>query len=95
MTDETLIVLAECVDIRTGRRFAAGETFEPVPAVEQAHRLILAGCLPEKALGEAEKVAAAHAAPTDDKAAAADAAKQKKAEKKAAAASEELEKLTK
>jgi len=44
-----LIVLAECVDKRNGRRFQRGETFDPVPTVEQAKRLIRAGCLPEQA----------------------------------------------
>ncbi|RKD61666.1 hypothetical protein [Rhizobium sp. WW_1] len=44
-----LIVLAECVDKRNGRRFQRGETFDPIPGVEQAKRLIIAGCLPQGA----------------------------------------------
>ena len=40
-----LKVIAECVDVRTGRRFLPGETFEPAPDAEQQARLINAGCL--------------------------------------------------
>lgn len=43
-------VLAECVDIRTGKRFQRGEIFRPLPTVDQAKRLIKAECLPEEAL---------------------------------------------
>jgi predicted nucleic acid-binding Zn-ribbon protein len=49
MSNKDLIVLAECVDKRTGRRFQRGETFDPIPGVEQAKRLIVAGCLSEGA----------------------------------------------
>lgn len=45
-----LKVLAECVDVRTGRRFKAGETFAPAPTIDQAKRLIAGGCLGEAAL---------------------------------------------
>jgi len=54
MSNKDLIVLAECVDKRNGRRFQRGETFEPVPTVEQAKRLIIAGCLPQGAYKLAE-----------------------------------------
>lgn len=49
MSNKDLIVLAECVDRRNGRRFQQGETFDPIPTVEQAKRLIIAGCLPQAA----------------------------------------------
>lgn len=54
---KALIVLAACVDIRSGRRFEPGQTFEPAPTVEQATRLFKAGCLPETAIAEARKAA--------------------------------------
>lgn len=47
---KALTVLAECVDIRNGKRFQPGETFNPAPTPQQAARLIKAGCLPEAAL---------------------------------------------
>lgn len=49
MSTKDLIVLSECVDRRNGRRFQQGETFDPIPTVEQAKRLIIAGCLPKAA----------------------------------------------
>lgn len=50
-----LMVLAECVDARTGKRFMPGQEFQPVPTLAQANRLIAAGCLPAGARDEAEK----------------------------------------
>lgn len=50
---KALTVLAECVDIRSGKRFQPSETFSPAPQPQQAARLIKAGCLPEAALEEA------------------------------------------
>lgn len=47
---KALIVLAECVDQRNGKRFNRGDEFSPAPTHEQARRLIAAGCLPEAAL---------------------------------------------
>lgn len=62
---KALIVLAECVDIRSGVRFQTGDKFDPAPTVSQAARLIAAGCLPEAAIdfavqdpNPAEKLAA-------------------------------------
>lgn len=52
---KALTVLAECVDIRNGRRFHRGDDFAPVPTAEQAKRLIAAGCLPNEAEDLAEK----------------------------------------
>jgi len=49
MSDKDLKVLAECVDIRSGLRFLKGQVFSPPPTLEQAERLIKAGCLPEGA----------------------------------------------
>lgn len=54
MTKE-LKVLAACVDSRTGKRFAAGEIFDPAPTEEQAKRLFRAGCLPEAAIEAGRK----------------------------------------
>ncbi|MGV3649848.1 MAG: hypothetical protein ACO1OK_00350 [Devosia sp.] len=59
MSDKDLKVLAECVDSRSGRRFKAGEIFDPAPTADQARRLAKAGCLPEGAIGVAEKADAA------------------------------------
>ncbi|MBN9079665.1 MAG: hypothetical protein J0H84_25975 [Rhizobiales bacterium] len=52
-------VLAECIDHRSGKRFAKGSIFDPAPTAEQAQRLVKAGCLPEEALtiGNTAKVA--------------------------------------
>lgn len=55
MSDKDLKVLAECVDIRSGRRFFPGETFDPAPTETQARRLVLAGVLPEGAIEVAKK----------------------------------------
>ena len=44
-----IIVLAECVDSRNGKRFFRGDVFKPAPTPEQADRLIKAACLPESA----------------------------------------------
>src|SRR5690606_12180588 len=49
MANKALIVLAECVDIRSGKRFAKGQEFSPAPTPEQADRLIKAGCFREEA----------------------------------------------
>lgn len=54
---KALTVLAECVDKRSGKRYVAGEEFDPAPDVDQAKRLIKAGCLPEGALAEAQSAA--------------------------------------
>src|SRR5690606_2380405 len=66
---KALTVLAECVDRRSGKRFKAGEVFDPAPTIDQAKRLVTAGCLPEAAIEAAAK---------------ADAEAEKAAEKKAA-----------
>lgn len=50
---KALTVLAECVDIRSGKRFDRGDVFDPAPTPEQAKRLIKAGCLPEGAIDAA------------------------------------------
>jgi len=50
-----LTVLAECVDSRNGKRFQAGETFEPAPTEAQARRLVAANCLPGAAIDVAKK----------------------------------------
>lgn len=50
---KALTVLAECVDIRSGKRFAKGDVFSPAPHPEQAKRLVKAGCLPEAAIESA------------------------------------------
>lgn len=49
-----LVVKAECVDIRNGKRFFPGDTFKPTPGVDQAQRLVSAGCLPEGAVAAAK-----------------------------------------
>jgi len=54
---EALTVLAACVDKRSGKRFGVGDVFDPAPDVDQAKRLIKAGCLPEEALAEAQTAA--------------------------------------
>lgn len=66
---KALKVLAECVDVRSGKRYLPGDTFDPAPNPEQAARLVKAHCLPEAALAaaakaetEAEKAAEANAA---------------------------------
>lgn len=56
---KALRVLAECVDIRTKKRFQPGDTFDPPPTEEQATRLVKAGCLPEAAIAEGKKADAA------------------------------------
>jgi hypothetical protein len=53
MANKDLTVLAECVDIRSGKRFVKGQEFNPAPTPDQAARLIKAGCLPEAALKHA------------------------------------------
>ncbi len=73
--DTEIRVKAECVDIRTGKRYAASDTFDPLPTEDQAARLVAAGCLPKEAItiaaandaalasaSDAEKPAAAKAA---------------------------------
>ena len=62
---KALTVLAECVDARNGKRYLKGSVFDPAPTLDQANRLISAGCLPVeardlavKAEAEAEKRAA-------------------------------------
>jgi hypothetical protein len=57
MKDVDLKVLAECVDVRSGKRFLKGDTFDPTPGLEQAQRLVKAGCLPEGAIELAAKSA--------------------------------------
>ncbi|CAH1670730.1 MULTISPECIES: hypothetical protein [unclassified Chelatococcus] len=39
------VVKAECVDVRSGKRFFPGDKFHPEPDEDQAARLIAAGCL--------------------------------------------------
>lgn len=84
---KALTVLAACVDIRSGKRFAAGDEFNPVPTVEQARRLVAAKCLPEEAISaaaaaetEAEKSAAKKAKAEADAKAKAEADAKAKAE---------------
>ncbi|MGN6585801.1 MAG: hypothetical protein ACTHJV_19070 [Rhizobiaceae bacterium] len=55
--NEALTVLAECVDKRSGKRYVAGEEFDPAPDIDQAKRLIAAGCLPDEALAAAQAAA--------------------------------------
>lgn len=50
-----LLVLAACVDKRSGKRFAPGDIFDPVPTVDQATRLAAAGCLDKAAIAVAQK----------------------------------------
>jgi hypothetical protein len=50
---KALTVLAECVDSRSGKRFAKGDVFEPAPTPDLARRLIKAECLPAEALDAA------------------------------------------
>jgi hypothetical protein len=76
---KALTVLAACVDIRSGKRFAKGDVFEPAPNPEQARRLIKAECLPPEALD------AAVAAESEAEKAAEEAAKKKRGEDEAAA----------
>lgn len=57
MTKE-LTVMAECVDSRSGTRFQPGDIFKPAPGVDQAARLVAAGCLPKGAVELAETAAA-------------------------------------
>ena len=52
---KALTVIAECVDLRSGKRFKQGEVFDPAPTAEQATRLVAAGCLPKEAIAAAEK----------------------------------------
>ena len=88
---KALAVLAACIDVRSGKRFARGEVFEPVPDPEQAKRLINAGCLPEAALEAA--IAAEDAAEKKAKEEAEALAKAEAAEKaKADAAAKTAEK---
>lgn len=62
-----LLVLAECADSRSGKRFKKGDFFDPTPTGEQAQRLFKAGCLPEGAikLGQAEDAKLAKKAEED------------------------------
>lgn len=62
-----LLVLSECVDSRSGKRFQKGDYFDPTPTGEQAARLHKAGCLPEGAikLGRAEDAKLAEKADED------------------------------
>lgn len=41
------LVIAECVDARSGKRFLPGEPFDPAPDPDQAKRLIGAGAIVE------------------------------------------------
>lgn len=52
---KALKVLAECVDVRSGKRYVPGDTFDPAPNPEQAARLVKAQCLPEAAIAAAAK----------------------------------------
>jgi hypothetical protein len=67
MPNKDLLVRAECVDLRNGKRYFKGQYFDPVPTGEQARRLFIAGCLPEGAikLGEAEDAKLAKKAEDD------------------------------
>lgn len=87
--NKAFIVLAECVDSRTGARFPAGSTFDPAPTVAQAKRLVAAGCLPEAAIeaatateDEADKAAEKKAKADEEARAKAEAEAKKAAEKK-------------
>jgi hypothetical protein len=39
------LVISACEDVRTGKEFEAGKEFLPAPDVDQAQRLVNAGCL--------------------------------------------------
>lgn len=41
------LVIAECIDSRSGKRFKAGEEFLPAPTVNQVTKLTAANCLSE------------------------------------------------
>ena len=88
--NKAFIVLADCVAAPGGKRFKAGEEFDPPPSVAQARRLVAAGCLPEAAIdaaaaaeAEAQKAADAKAKADQGARAKAEAEAQKAAEKKA------------
>lgn len=93
---KALTVLADCVDRRSGKHFKAGEVFDPAPTVDQAERLVAAGCLPEAAVEAAAKAqeAAQKAAEKKEAQERADAEATAKAEEAAKAERAELEKLT-
>jgi colicin import membrane protein len=87
---KALTVLAECVDVRTGKRFKPGEVFDPAPSVVGARHLVAAGCLPEAAIdaaaaaeADAEKAAETKAKADQDARAKAEAEAKKAAERKA------------
>lgn len=86
MMSKALTVLAECVDVRSGRRFRQGDVFDPAPTVEQASRLAAAGCLPREAIDAAAKAAADVDKKQETKAEKAKAAALAKAKDKAEAA---------
>lgn len=85
--NKALIVLAECVDSRSGKRFFAGDQFDPAPTVAQARRLVAADCLPEAAI-EAATAAEADAEKAAEKKARADEEARAKAEAEAKKAAE-------
>lgn len=47
MSDQRYVVIAECIDARTGKRFAPGDEFLPAPDRKQAIRLLAANCIEE------------------------------------------------
>ena len=84
---KALTVLAECVDIRNGKRFAKGDEFTPAPNPEQARRLVAAKCLPEEAISAAV-AAETEAEKAAEKKAADERAEREKAEREAKAKAE-------
>lgn len=72
MPNKDLLVLAECVDIRNGRRFTRGQYFDPTPTGEQALRLVAAKCLPPAAIKLGDALDARLAKEAEDAAALAD-----------------------
>lgn len=60
------LVKAECIDVRTGRRFEPGELFTPDPDEDQAARLIRAQCLKPISDQDAAALEAPPASPAID-----------------------------
>jgi len=85
MSVKEFTVLAACIDIRSGRRFAIGEVFDPAPTEDQARRLVKAGCLPVAAIDAASAEAEAKAEAEAEAKAKAEAEAKAKAEAEAKA----------
>jgi predicted nucleic acid-binding Zn-ribbon protein len=87
-------VVAECIDIRNGKRFQPGEIFTPPPDVDQARRLQAAGCITktseadERAKAKVEAEAKAKAEAEAEAKAKAEAEAQAKADAEAQAKAE-------